>query len=62
MTIRNRYSGVVHGFGECHNCGATFDNYKNALALSAQHAKKYDHHVTCEQAISVSYNDPRGDK
>jgi hypothetical protein len=42
--------------GECRNCGATFDNYKNALALSAKHAKRTGHTVTVEQCISVVYN------
>jgi hypothetical protein len=52
----NRRSGVVHALGECRDCGATFDSYKNALALSAQHAERYGHTVSAEQCISVVYN------
>ena len=55
-----RRSGVVHAFGECRNCEATFEHYKNALALSAKHAERYDHTVVVEQCISVLYN-PKDD-
>jgi hypothetical protein len=51
----NRRSGVVHAIGECKDCGATFDNYKNAMALSAQHARRYGHTVHVEQCITVMY-------
>jgi hypothetical protein len=57
-TLRRR-SGVVHAFGECKDCGVTFESHKNALALSAKHARDYDHTVEVEQCISVIYN-PKG--
>ena len=51
-----RQSGIVHALGECRDCGQTFDFYKNALALSAKHAKNTGHTVSVEQCISVLYN------
>lgn len=56
------YSGVVHAIGECRTCGQDFNGYKNCRANAAKHAKRTGHHVVVEQAISVSYNDPRGDE
>lgn len=51
-----RRSGVVHAQGICTDCGQEFDHWKNALALSAQHARRTGHEVKCEQAVVVTYN------
>lgn len=51
-----RRSGVVHAEGRCEDCGQEFTHYKNALALSAQHAARTGHTVTCEQSLAVTYN------
>ena len=46
---------VIHAIAVCQNCGKEFDNYKNAQALAAQHAKKYKHCVTGEVAMAFEY-------
>lgn len=51
-----RRSGVVHAVAECRTCDVTWENYKNALACGAAHAKRTGHTVRCEQAIAVTYN------
>ncbi len=51
-----RRSGVIHAVGECRDCGKIYDHYKNAVALSAKHAKNTGHTVDCEQLISITYN------
>lgn len=51
-----RRSGVVHAMGTCQDCGKEFNHYKNALALSAQHAMRTGHTVEVEQCIGVTYN------
>lgn len=57
----NRKSGVIHAIGTCDDCGQTFDHYKNALALSAQHAQRTGHTVHVEQCIAVTYNPKAGE-
>ena len=47
----------VHAFGDCLTCGRQFLNYKNAQALSAQHARKYGHVVFGEVGFAFSYGD-----
>ena len=51
-----RSYGVVHAIAECEDCGIQFQNYKNAQALSAKHAKKYSHRVVGEVCNAFSYN------
>lgn len=46
---------VVHGVATCHDCGWTTESYKNAQAISKQHATRYGHHVSGELGIAFSY-------
>jgi len=48
--------GVVHSVFECEDCGKIFDNYKNAQALAAQHAKRYEHVVRGEICLICVYD------
>lgn len=48
--------GVVHAIGKCEDCGKEFTGYKNAQALSAQHAKKYKHCVSGEVGLVFKYD------
>lgn len=52
--------GVIHAVAVCCDCGKEFQNYKNAQALAAQHAKRYGHLVEGEVGISFQY-DGRGE-
>lgn len=51
--------GVVHAVFECEDCGKQFENYKNAQALAAKHAKQTGHYVSGEVGIAVWYNRPQ---
>ena len=46
----------VHAVATCEDCGKEFQNYNNAQALSAQHAKKYGHKVTGEVGLAFEYD------
>ena len=46
----------VHCIARCEDCRKEFQNYKNAQALSAQHAKKYGHVVRGEVGLAFEYN------
>mgnify|MGYP001609082151 FL=1 len=48
--------GLIHGIAQCEDCGKEFSNYRNAQALSAQHAKKYKHVVRGEIALGFVYD------
>jgi len=41
---------------ECRDCDKAFDNYKNAQALAAKHAKKYSHFVSGEIVLHSEYD------
>lgn len=51
-----RRSGKVHEVATCRDCDFRQGNYKNAMALGAQHAQRTGHTVDCEQGIAVTYN------
>ena len=53
--ILHKKIGVVHAIAKCETCGREFDNYKNAQAVAAQHAKTYGHRVVGEVGISFEY-------
>lgn len=46
----------VHTVGECEDCGKIFENYKNAQALSAKHAKDHKHLVRGEIGLAFVYD------
>ena len=46
--------GVVHGTATCQDCGWSTDSYKNAQAISKQHATRYGHQVSGELGIAFS--------
>jgi len=52
--------GVVHCIAECLDCGKTFQQYKNAQALAAQHARKYKHVVRGEIGLNFIYDATEG--
>lgn len=45
----------VHAFAECQDCGRIFDNWKNAQALAAKHAKHYGHTVRGDVGLAFEY-------
>jgi len=52
-----KYSyGVVHGIAECEDCGWRTEEYKNAQATAAIHAKRHGHRVVGELGIDFSYD------
>jgi len=51
-----RTSGIVHGMAECKDCGWRNENYKNAQATGAIHAKKHKHRVEVEVGYSHVYD------
>ncbi len=55
------FYGVVHAIVECKDCDWTTSSYKNAQALAAKHARKYDHEVLGELGIAFGYNTDRED-
>ena len=46
----------VHAVARCDDCGKEFQNYKNAQALAAQHAKVYGHVVRGEVGLAFEYD------
>ena len=52
--------GVVHAVATCADCGKEFQNFLNAQALAAQHAKKYGHVVNGELGIAFTYDGSAG--
>jgi hypothetical protein len=46
----------IHAIATCEDCGRDFQNYKNAQALAAQHAKKYSHKVSGEIEFAFEYD------
>lgn len=46
----------VHAIATCEDCGKEFQNYKNAQAIAAQHAKKYKHLVMGEVGLAFKYD------
>lgn len=48
--------GVVHCIAYCLNCKWSADNYKNAQAVAAKHAKHYKHKVSVEVGIGGYYD------
>jgi len=58
MSVRRirKSIGVVHAIATCEDCGRTFDGYKNAQALAAQHAKVYGHRVFGEVGLAFTYD------
>lgn len=51
---------VVHCVAECTTCGALFQNYRNAQALAAKHAKATGHLVTGEIGLAFRYGKEGG--
>lgn len=47
--------GVSHGMAKCEDCEWTNENYKNAQATAAVHAKKHKHTVNVEIGICGYY-------
>jgi len=50
----------VHTVATCETCGKEFDNYKNAQACAAIHAKKYKHLVHGEVGLAFTYDGRNG--
>lgn len=48
--------GVVHSIAECQDCAWRAENYKNAQAIGAMHAKRYHHKVSVEIGFSAVYD------
>ena len=46
---------VVLAVFECKDCGRRWDDYKNAQACAAKHAKDYGHEVHGDVGISCIY-------
>jgi hypothetical protein len=46
----------VHAIAECEDCGAHWENYKNAQATAAIHAKKYHHKVSGDVGLAFEYD------
>lgn len=47
--------GITHGIAQCQDCNWRNEQYKNAQATAALHAKKFGHHVTVEIVLSGYY-------
>ncbi len=45
---------------ECADCDWTYENYKNAQAVGAKHAKDHNHFVRVETVLASYYNYPEG--
>ena len=45
----------IHAIGWCETCGKEFTNWKNAQAVGAQHARKYNHVVRGEVGFAFEY-------
>lgn len=48
--------GVIHCIAQCDTCGKQWENYKNAQAIEAKHAKLYGHIVRVDVGIIITYN------
>ena len=48
--------GVTHGIATCETCGWSNQNYKNAQATAAKHAKDKGHRVVGEVAFAYTYD------
>lgn len=48
--------GVHHAIATCEDCGEEFQNYKNAQALGAMHAKAHKHKVSGEVCLVFIYD------
>lgn len=46
---------TVHAVAECEDCGWSYCNHKNALAIGAKHAYKTGHMVQVELGSYVTY-------
>lgn len=53
--MKNKDVGVIAAFAACETCGMTFESYRNAQALAAQHAQRYGHTVRGEATIRFTY-------
>jgi hypothetical protein len=51
-----RAFGITHGMAECLDCGWSTQQYKNAQATAARHAKAHGHKVSVEIAMSGYYD------
>ena len=47
---------IVSMVAICNDCGWVWDDYKDALKKSNNHAKKHKHKVLCEVGVSYTYN------
>ena len=55
MVSYYKSTSVVHATAECTVCGVRYENYKNAQALAAKHAKHTGHKVTGEVGLAFEY-------
>lgn len=49
----------VHCIAECDDCGRQWQNYKNAQACAARHAKATGHRVVGEVGLAFEYGPPK---
>ena len=57
----DRSFGVTHAIAECEDCGWRNEQYKNAQATAAIHAKKHKHKVQVDIGLA-GYYDGRSQK
>lgn len=53
--------GVIHCVAECRNCDWRSENYKNAQACAARHAKAHKHKVTVDMGMCGCYDGTQED-
>ena len=53
--IKKKY-GIIHGIAECEDCNWKTASYKNVQAISATHARKYNHKVIGDLGITFEYD------
>ena len=46
----------VHDCWNCRTCGKSYENYKNAQALAAKHARSRGHRVTGNVGLAYEYD------
>ncbi|MHC4501556.1 MAG: hypothetical protein ACYS21_20905 [Planctomycetota bacterium] len=51
-----REFGVIHCIAECEDCDWRNENYKNAQATAAIHARAHKHKVSVEVCVSGFYD------
>jgi hypothetical protein len=51
-----KHSWVVHGIANCETCGWTYENYKNAQGVAANHAKRNGHLVRVDVGLVSEYD------